>query len=52
MTLGVKLRGMRDVVMIDRKLAMAIRKVARQREAPVQRLIDPWLREKIHGIAV
>ena len=51
-TLEVKLRGMRNVVMIDRKLAMAIRKVARRRRAPVQRLIDRWLREKIDGVAV
>ena len=51
-TLEVKLRGMRDVVLIDRKLAVAIRKVARRRKVPVQRLIDRWLREKVHGVAV
>ncbi len=48
----VKLRGGRDLVVIEGELAKAIRQVARRRRVTVQHLIDRWLREKIQAAAV
>ena len=50
-TFEVKLSGSRDSVIIEDKLAGAIRRLARRRRMTVQRLIDRWLREKVQAKA-
>ncbi len=50
-TFTVRLSGSRDAVVIEEKLAAAIRRHARRRRMTVQNLIDRWLREKVHARA-